>query len=43
MFIFAIERSGIAVASRQAAIEITAASIIAITGNKGRIILWLKT
>ena len=33
MFIFAIERSGIAVASRQAATETTAASIIAMTGT----------
>lgn len=33
MFIFAIECSGIAVASRQAATETTAASIIAITGT----------
>ena len=33
MFIFAIERSGIAVASRQAATETTATSIIAMTGT----------
>ena len=38
MFMFAIERRGIAVASRQAATETTAASIIAITGTVLRLL-----